>query len=149
MHAGPYLYTLLPPDCLPAIALQQPSSPHGGGGGTEGGGAPDGSTSTAIKSLNAAARQAQLRALMRGARELAVMSGVSHPHIVQVRAWGLCVDRCCVLRLASMCGTPAAYCFTWFQPPSQRGLSCQDPAELQLTPFSNQCCQAQPALLSV
>ncbi len=31
-----------------------------------------------------AARQAQMRAIMRGARELAVMTSISHPNIVQV-----------------------------------------------------------------
>ncbi|GIL68245.1 hypothetical protein Vafri_21498 [Volvox africanus] len=37
---------------------------------------------------SAVARQVQMRLLMRGARELAVMTSISHPHIVQVRFGG-------------------------------------------------------------
>ncbi|KAG2428699.1 hypothetical protein HXX76_011404 [Chlamydomonas incerta] len=48
-----------------------------------GGGVPDGE----LAAPSPAARQAQLRALMRGARELAVMTSISHPNIVQIYSY--------------------------------------------------------------
>ncbi|KAG2449668.1 hypothetical protein HYH02_005197 [Chlamydomonas schloesseri] len=48
-----------------------------------GGGVPDGE----LAAPSPAARQAQLRALMRGARELAVMQSITHPHIVQIYSY--------------------------------------------------------------
>ncbi len=51
----------------------------------EGGSGGGGRRMAARANAAAAARQLQLRVLMRGARELAVMTSVSHPNIVQVR----------------------------------------------------------------